>query len=306
DNRADYCRRVDSDAGTGRLACTLFTGTAFGRTVTSAQLAVGQDVGWAWDDANGDNKADYCRRLDPAGGTGRVACTLSTGTGFGSTITSGHLDLGRDAGWEWEDVNGDDNSDYCRRLSGTGSTGRIACTLSTGTGFGSTITSGDLDLGRDAGSEWEDVNGDDKSDYCRRLSGTGSTGRIACTLSTGTGFGSTITSGDLNVGRDAGVAWEDVNGDERADYCRVIGGRDDRLACTPSTGIGFGVTVTSRAVDRGRGAGVRWVDLNSDERKDFCRRVGGDGGERLACTLTTGTGFGRTVRSAVLDWGFDD
>lgn len=308
DNRTDYCRQIGrTAAGTGRLSCTLFTGTAFGETVTSGEVELGQDVGWAWDDANGDNKVDYCRRLSSVGGVGKIACTLSTGSGFGPTITSGDLDLGQDVGWEWEDANGDDKSDYCRRLSAAGDTSKIACTLSTGSGFGATITSADLDVGQPAGLDWEDANGDDKSDYCRRLGSPGGTGRVACTLSTGSGFGTTITSGDLELGADTGVAWEDTNADKRADYCRLLDDRGrSRLACTPSIGTGFGATVESPPVERGRAAGARWVDFNADQRKDFCRRVEVDGGRGLACTVTTGSGFGATVESAPLEWGFDN
>jgi hypothetical protein len=305
DNRADYCRRTaPTGAATGQVACTVFDGTAFGETIVSGDVDLGTDVGSAWDDADGDNKADYCRRLD-RGPSGRVGCTLSTGTGFGATIVSDALDLGTDVGWEWEDANGDDRTDYCRRLD-AGTSGRVACTLSTGTGFGTTIVSGALDLGTDVGWEWEDANGDDRTDYCRRLS-SAPAGRVACTLSTGTGFGTTIVSEPLDLGTDAGVAWEDSNADERADYCRVLDERgSSRLACTPSTGNGFGATVESGSVSRGRVAGTRWADLNADERKDFCRRVGSGSTRRLACTLSTGTGFGRTVESPPLQWGFDD
>ncbi|HEX8348287.1 MAG TPA: hypothetical protein VF657_26700, partial [Actinoplanes sp.] len=71
--------------------------------------------GLQWEDADGDGAVDYCRRVGPArGGTGRVACTLSTGAGFGRTVTSGRLEWGAPAGRDWEDVDGDNRADYCR------------------------------------------------------------------------------------------------------------------------------------------------------------------------------------------------
>ncbi|HEX8630616.1 MAG TPA: hypothetical protein VF755_20850 [Catenuloplanes sp.] len=314
DNRADFCRRIgEPDGATGRIACTLSTGTGFGQTLTSPVLDLGPETGWAWDDANNDNTADYCRRLSPGGASGRVACTLSTGTGFGDTIVSPELDLGSAVGFEWEDVNGDNKTDYCRRLSpGDGATGKVGCTLSTGAGFDDAITSPKLDLGAQTGAAWEDINGDDKADYCRRLSPRdGASGRVACTLSTGTGFGQTLTSAETDLGPDdAAATWEDVNGDDRTDYCRRVGGPrgNTQVSCTLSTGTGFGATITSSILDWGQDAGVHWVDVNADQRKDYCRRTGtkNEADSRLSCTLSTGTGFGDTVQSPVLDWGLDD
>jgi hypothetical protein len=46
---------------------------------------------------------------------------------------------------------------------------------------------------------------------------------LACTLSTSVGWGATITSAAVDPGYDDGRRWGDVNGDGRADYCRIIG-----------------------------------------------------------------------------------
>ena len=48
-------------------------------------------------------------------------------------------------------------------------------------------------------------------------------------------------------------------------------------------------------------------DFSGDGKADYCRRVGGTNGVNsfVACTLSTGTGFGKTVLSPVLDWGYD-
>ena len=120
-----------------------------------------------------------------------VSCTLSTGTGFRQTITSGLIDWGYDTGRAWVDVNGDGKADYCRVVGGPNITnGHVACTLSTGTGFGQTIMSPALDWGYDTGRSWVDVNGDGKADFCRRVGGQNNVSSyVSCTLSTGTGFG---------------------------------------------------------------------------------------------------------------------
>ena len=156
-----------------------------------------------------------------------------------------------------------------------------------------------------------DFSGDGKADYCRRVGGTnGVNSFVACTLSTGTGFGKTVLSPVLDWGYDTGRAWVDATGDGKADYCRVVGstnGQDSKVACTLSTGTGFGTTITSPAIDWGYDTGRAWVDFNGDSKSDYCRRVGGTNGVNsfVACTLSTGTGFGRTVLSPVLDWGYD-
>ena len=48
------------------------------------------------------------------------------------------------------------------------------------------------------------------------------------------------------------------------------------------------------------------VDFDADGRSDYCRRVGAAYPQsRVSCTLSTGTGFGQTIQSPVLDWGYD-
>jgi hypothetical protein len=49
------------------------------------------------------------------------------------------------------------------------------------------------------------------------------------------------------------------------------------------------------------------ADFDGDGRADYCRRVGGVNLQTsyLSCTLSTGDGFGKTVQSPVVDWGFD-
>ncbi len=215
--------------------------------------------------------------------------------GFGTTYTSGVIDWGYDAGAAWVDFDGDGRADYCRRVGGVnGSSSYIQCTLSTGTGFGATYTSGVIDWGYDAGAQWVDFDGDGKADYCRRVGNVnGSSSYIQCTLSTGTGFGATYTSGVLDWGYDAGWAWADFNGDGKADYCRRVGnvnGSSSYIQCTLSTGVGFGATYTSGLVDWGYNSGVGWVDFKGAGKADYCRRVGNVNGSSSYISCSTSFG----------------
>src|SRR5262249_20928033 len=112
----------------------------------------------------------------------------------------------------------------------------------------------------------------------------------------------------LDWGYDAGVSWTDFNADGKADYCRGTGAGNNvdwHLQCTLSTGTGFGASYTSVVLDWGYDAGVSWTDFNADGKADYCRVIGGSSSDRrAACTVSTGTGFGATYTSPVLDSGY--
>ncbi|MFC7532986.1 hypothetical protein [Actinoplanes sp. GCM10030250] len=280
--------------------------------VLDKQLAGMRDygpAGLAWTDVNGDGKADYCRRAGTVNQqNSKVSCTLSTGSGYGTTVTSGVTDWGYLVGREWTDMNGDKKADYCRIGGADNRTDAYAvCTPSTGTGFGADIVSARLDPGQSAGRAWADVNGDSRADYCRVRGSTNHTDSlVSCTPSTGTGFGNDINSFALDWGAAAGRAFTDFNGDGKADYCRVVGTANHTAAyvsCTVSNGGAFGATFVSSALDWGFGADRVWTDVNSDMKSDYCRRVGSTAEPRIACTLSTGTGFGATVISPLAQWG---
>jgi hypothetical protein len=212
----------------------LSPGTGFGRTITSNPLDWGRAPAWA--DFNGDGRADYCRQVGDVNlRSSHVSCTLSTGTGFGATFTSGVLDWGRFP--VWADFNGDGRADYCRRVGDVNLvSSRVSCTLSTGSGFGATVVSGVLDWGYEAGTGWADVTGDGRADFCRPVGDVNLVSSyVRCTLSTGTGFGASITSNVLDWGQETGRAWVDANADGRADYCRRVGSASSsRVSCTLS------------------------------------------------------------------------
>jgi hypothetical protein len=275
----DYCRVVG--AWHKSLRCTLSTGSGFAGDVTSGALDPGWDVGRAWVDVIGDRRADYCRVV--GSWDKRVQCTLSTGDGFGATVSSAALDPGYDNGRQWADFNGDGRSDYCRIVESGGTA--LSCTLSTGDGFGQTITSRAEDDGWDDGRAWTDFDGDGLADYCRRVGGIGNwANHMQCTLSTGGGFGQTITSPVMDTGYDGTGAWADVDGDGRADYCREQSGR--RVQCTVSTGAGFGESFTYAPGDR---PGLfRYRDFDGDRKADLCVLHE----DIPACAVSTGRSFG--------------
>jgi hypothetical protein len=274
-------------------------------------IAESQPVSLA--DFNGDGLADYCRVVGAGDGVNsHVACTVSGQAGFGATFLSPVIDWGYDVGRAWVDFNGDGKADYCRLVGDSnGIDSHVECTLSTGSGFGATVLSPVVDWGYDFGRAWVDVNGDGKADYCRVVGNSdGVSSYVECTLSTGTGFGATIVSPVIDWGYDFGRAWVDVNGDGKADYCRVVGnsdGVDSHVACTLSTGTGFGATILSPVIDWGYDLGRAWTDVNGDGKADYCRLVGASNGvdSHVACTLSTGTGFGATILSPVIDWGYE-
>ncbi len=264
-------------------------------------------IGDAWADFNGDGKQDFCQRFGSDNTVGsRIRCTVSTGAGFGATYTSGVVDWGYEPGRAWVDFNGDGKADYCRLVGSVNLSSSYAeCTVSTGTGFGTSYKSGVLDWGHESGRAWVDFNGDGKADYCR-LVGFASSPALQCTVSTGTGFGATYTSGVVDWGYEAGRAWVDFNGDGKADYCRPVGfASSPAVQCTVSTGTGFGATHTSYIEDWGHESGRAWVDFNADGRADYCRVLGSVGTGPMQCTLSTGTGFVGTYWSHYVDWGYE-
>jgi len=296
DGLGDYCRRVgNTDNIDSFVRCTLATPTGFGADVTSGVVEWGMDTGRSWVDFNADGKSDYCRVFGSSAGKEKVSCLLSTGSGFGADIISGELDASKDAGRAWVDANGDGKADYCRVVAASGT---VRCLLSTGAGFGADIASGAIDAGADAGRAWVDVNGDGKADYCRVVGNA-----VRCLLGGNGGFGQDLSSVAFDVGYDTSRAWVDVNGDGLADYCRLVGNtnlQSSFVRCTLSTGSGFAEEFTSGVVDWGVEPGRMWEDVNGDARADFCR-ISVNGTAR--CLLSIGDHFGGEVDTGVINAG---
>ena len=274
-------------------AAALVAGLLIAPAAASASVPLFKAVqgGQGWVDYNGDGRADYCRLTDA------TVCSQSTGAGFGQTWSAPGLDLGWASGRAWTDFNGDGRADYCRIVGNSYQSAQ--CTVSTPTGFGATYASGVIDTGYDAGRAWVDVNGDHMADYCRVVGGY----RVTCTISNGSGFyGGAVTSDVIDPGYDAGRAWTDMNGDGRADYCRIVGSSNKYVQCTPSTGNGFGLAVSSNALDPGYDDSRRWADVNGDGSADYCRIIN-SWGYKIMCTLSGGSSFGTTF-STGMDTGY--
>lgn len=209
DGRVDFCQMNHQ---TGELWCHLGTGTALGAGINvgtfnlpCAPNSACEELRHAWADVTGDGVRSFCR-IDSTS----ARCRKWTGSGLGAEIvTPTGTDIGILAtgpqGRAWADFNGDGKEDYCRVL---GDGARVGCTLSTGTGFGDTITSPVLEVGAGHNRRWVDINSDGKADFC---TGT-TTGQRTCTLSKGSAFGTTVTIGA------EGEYW-DVNGDGKLDVC---------------------------------------------------------------------------------------
>jgi hypothetical protein len=281
--------------GTTRSGQPVFRGETRSRVID-----VGYSEGRAWTNVDADRYADYCRVIDANGADGRVRCTRLTAAGFDENeITSGKLDAGYWEGRAWTDVDGDKKADYCR-VTGSTNYGEqtIRCTLSQGTSFGQEITA-KLDVGFKSGRFWADFNGDGLSDYCRVIGSETGQGKVRCALSTGSGFSTEIESPPLDVGFSQGRGFADVNGDRKADYCRVIDANvgSGKVRCTLSAGDRFGSDIEA-TLDVGFWEGRAWPDANGDGMADFCRVVGANQQiGSVSCRLSRGDSFGDEITS---------
>lgn len=145
DNITDYARRVGNNAamsltapdepGQEAIAVSLRKENRLTEPYILAWTRWGGEFGRAWTDLNGDRRVDYCRVLatDSATTTGRLACTLSNGNGFGGTVyyptAETSFDAGYHAGRYWTDANGDGNPDYCRVIGNHPGGTFISCVL---------------------------------------------------------------------------------------------------------------------------------------------------------------------------------
>lgn len=105
-----------------------------------------------------------------------------------------------------------------------------------------------------------------------------------------------------------GDSWAaDVDGDRRADQCRLQGNEnfvDSRVYCDLAAGGG----VISGVLDWGYREGRAMVDFNGDGKADYCRVRGTQNFTHAfaTCTLSTGRGFGSEINSPALDWGYPE
>lgn len=143
-----------------------------------------------------------------------------------------------------------------------------------------------------------DVNGDGKADFCRLVGGEGQE-FLSCAFSDGKTFGQyDFNSAKLDLGHAEFPRFmADVNGDGKADFCRLVGGEGQEfLSCALSDGKTLGPQYQFKSavnMDLGHAEFPRFMaDVNGDKKADFCRLVGDQGQEFLSCTLSDGTTFG--------------
>ena len=239
DGKIDLCKISERSSGRWFVECRL--GTTF---PVSADYPIGPDhvrylprfvaMGpgergdFVFADLNGDGRTEYCVLMTGGGSNSRIECTQASTGGFSTLPNWGTVamsdvrieDLRRGG---FHDVNGDGHQDFCFVANNA-----IRCLLGTKNGpfTGGESRSTDLGGGNEAsGAAFIDINGDGKTDYCRPTNNS-SVRRVACRLSTGTGWlGSDVVTEPTDTGWFARW-WIDVNGDGNPDYCRATGGGD--------------------------------------------------------------------------------
>lgn len=100
--------------------------------------------------------------------------------------------------------------------------------------------------------------------------------------------------------------WADPTGSGKPHYCRVIGLQGSySLSCVEIANTGK--HVDSGNIDRGFAEGAAWVDINADGKTDYCRLIGSNEKPQLACNLSIGTSFTKTLESPVFtDSGYPE
>ena len=253
---------------------------SFGSAIQSGVVDKGQETGRAWVDINGDGMADFCRVTGTAGAY-KLACTLSTNSGFGDTIASGVIDPGLAVGRAWVDVNGDGLPDYCR-LTGTANLqdSRAECVLSTGAGFGAKVGSGILDWGFEPKRAWRDVDGDGRADFCSGVSSNSLS--VRCAFSTGGAIGPVVALGDP---KPLGPYSGEMASDAQNIFCRAVGTSDPTQLYKSCLFFGNNYSnSTSLKLGWGVASGRAFADINADGYADYCRVIGTEGNYRLDCT----------------------
>lgn len=120
-----------------------------------------------------------------------------------------------------------------------------------------------------------DVDADGCEDFCR-LVGGGTNFSMLCTL--GYRDGALVRPRSTSVIGDGGYPssrhWVDYNSDGRMDFCRVIGSGPYEMYCHPLDPAGKLAPAVKIWGGSDFGYTSRWVDMNGDGIRDWCRQVG--------------------------------
>jgi len=193
-------------------------------------------------------------------------------------------------------------SDYCRFV-GNDPDIFLSCAFPTQTGFGNyDLSSKPGFSGLDPGyanmqSFMADVDGEGRADFCRFV-GNAPGIFLSCALATATGFGNYDRNSQpgIDLGYDNPRFMADVDGDGRADFCRVVGNGPARfVSCLLATATGLGPQefAGQPGMDLGYDNMPRFMaDVDGDGRADYCRFVGNAPAIFLSCALSQPTGFG--------------
>ncbi len=270
-------------------------------------------------DVNGDRRADYCRLTgaEPPQGDGLgIDCLLSDGAeDFGPELALRGVALGEPGNRWFADIDGDLRADFVRLVRLDADTlllplpapeaplpllpapprYLIIALTSRSRLFEEEICSLPLDAGI-SGNRWlADVDGDSQADFCR-LFELEIPGRcrfqVRCCLSRGGQWDRELSSELLDPGLDGERWMADIDGDGRADFCRLVpvvapGQEGLGLRVTLARDGGFGDDLETPAVAIGNN-GARWLaDVDGDGCEDFVRFFEGEG-ERLVRYMSGG------------------
>jgi hypothetical protein len=255
--------------------------------------------------------AEFCRFVGLPHGTFLCTPVMANAQGglsfFESWSAEAILDPGRT---DWQqflvDVNGDRRPDYCRFVTRPSTNApMLSCAVRTDAGFtdAAITTPPGLDLGYPEKPRFlADVDGDGRPDFCRFVGGAKSP-TLSCALQRNDGYAGPELKSAAGLDTDQADKpsfMVDVNGDDRADYCRFVGATT--LSCTLATADGFsGELKSAPGIDPGHPEMGRFMsDVNNDRKADFCRFI--DAPEtkttRLSCLLADEHGIGPAVHQS--------
>lgn len=158
-----------------------------------------------------------------------------------------------------------------------------------------------FDFGYKEFSQFADVNGDGKADYCREV---GDESRfIRCDLTTSKGFANAFSARRIDLGYVGSRILVDVTGDGKSDYCRLVGDHPVFIRCEIATGTGFSGAILGK-IDLGYHSLRAFADVNGDGKADYCREVGNHPNTFIRCEYATAQGFKGGFSAKGLDMGY--